>query len=153
MNTLSTLANFNTYDPFFVGFDRIFDQLQRQTSIHNGQSTGYPPYDIIRDDEKYTINIAVAGFSEDDVEVLLKDGELTISGKIESKDSYNPKEVLHQGIAGRKFRRSFTLAETVEVRDVSLKNGILSILLENVIPEDKQLKKFAINKGGKLLTG
>tara|TARA_Y100001963_G_C6784529_1_gene451866 strand:- start:26 stop:478 length:453 start_codon:yes stop_codon:yes gene_type:complete len=150
MNTLSTLTNFSTYDPFFVGFDRIFDQLQRQTS---GQSTGYPPYDIIRDGEKYTINIAVAGFSEDDVEVLLKDGELTISGKIESKDSYNPKEVLHQGIAGRKFRRSFTLAETVEVKDVSLKNGILSILLENVIPEDKKPKKFAINKNGKLLTG
>ena len=147
MTNLSTYIR--TMDPFFVGFDRLWDQLERNNSIYS-TAANYPPYDIIRDGNKYTINLAVAGFSEDDVSVELKDSSLTISGESKSEDK---PDYLHRGIASRKFHRQFTLAETVEVTDVKLENGVLSVYLENIIPDEKKPKKFAINKGGELLLG
>ena len=148
MTNLSTYIR--TMDPWFIGFDRIWDQLERNNSTYTTTPSNYPPYDIIRNEEQYTINLAVAGFSEDDVKVELKDSTLTIQG--ESKNSEKP-DYLHRGIASRKFHRQFTLAETVEVKDVKLENGVLSVHLENIIPDEKKPKKFAINKGGSLLLG
>ena len=147
MTNLSTYIR--TMDPFFVGFDRLWDQIERNNSIYSTPAN-YPPYDIIRDGDKYTINLAVAGFSEDDVSVELKDSSLTISGESKSEDK---PDYLHRGIASRKFHRQFTLAETVEVTDVKLENGVLSVYLENIIPDEQKPKKFAINKGGELLLG
>tara|TARA_B100000902_G_scaffold216031_1_gene205431 strand:- start:182 stop:643 length:462 start_codon:yes stop_codon:yes gene_type:complete len=143
MNTLST--NFRGFDPFFIGFDRMFNQLEKVDSWSNKSSPGFPPYDLVQNGDNYHINMAVAGFSEDDLSVELKESALTISGEIKDDDKV---KYLHKGIAARKFKREFTLAETVEVKNVKLANGVLTIDLENVIPEDKKPKKFAINSGG-----
>lgn len=134
-----------TYDfsPFFrstVGFDRLFDMLDRAAD----QSQGYPPYNIERTDENhYRISIAVAGFGEKDLGVEVNNGVLTVTGKRE--DGQDKQSLLYQGIAGRAFERSFQLAEHVEVRGAKLENGLLHLDLERVIPEEKKPRKIAIN--------
>ena len=131
------------YDPFTtVGFDRIFDRI---TSLHNeGKvkgSNSYPPYNITKEsDTTYIVELAVAGFTEETIDIEVADGELTIQGN--APDSPDEKEYLHRGIAARAFSRKFTLAETVVVRDASLENGMLRILLENVIPEEQNRRRF-----------
>ena len=150
MTNLSTYIR--SYDPFLVGFDRIFNQFnQLETYNTSYTSSGYPPYDIVRNEENYTINLACAGFTEEDLSVELKEGSLSISGEIKDKET-DVSNYLHKGIGTRKFKRSFTLAETVEVRNVSLNNGVLSVEMENVLPEHKRPKKFAINTGDSVLT-
>lgn len=134
------------YDPFTtVGFDRIFDRI---TALHTeGQvkANSYPPYNITKESETtYIVELAVAGFTEENLDIEVKDGQLTIEGKIDSTDT--EKEFLHRGIAARAFSRKFTLAETVVVRDASLENGMLRILLENIIPEEQKPKKITIGK-------
>jgi molecular chaperone IbpA len=131
------------FSPFFrstVGFDRLFDMLDRTAE----QSQGYPPYNIERTDEnKYQISIAVAGFGEKDLAVDVANGVLTVTGK---REEQNDKQAfLYQGIAGRAFERSFQLAEHVEVRGARLENGLLHVDLERVIPEEKKPRKIAIN--------
>lgn len=130
-------------DPFFIGFDRVLNRMQNSTP---GQ-TNYPPYNIVKlDDQRYTIEIAVAGFNEDDIEVELKDGVLNVFAEKADKDEG---DYLHKGISARAFRRSFTLSDTIVVNGADLVNGILSIELENVIPEEKKPRKIDIGKKGK----
>jgi molecular chaperone IbpA len=132
-------------DPFFIGFDRVLNRMQNSTP---GQ-TNYPPYNIVKlDDERYTIEIAVAGFDEDEIEIDLKDGVLNV---LAEKTNKNEVEYLHNGISARAFRRSFTLSDTIVVNGADLVNGILSIELENVIPEEKKSRK--INIGQKVKSG
>ena len=109
----------------FVGFEPLFSELERLTSGTTGQDN-YPPHNIVRiDDENFMIEMAVAGFSKDDVEVELKDGTLTISGsKTEDERNY-----AHKGISSRKFSKSFRLAEYVVVDDADLANGVLVVNL------------------------
>ena len=131
------------YDPFTtVGFDRIFNrinQLQKSAT----KTVTYPPYNITKkSDTTYIIELAVAGFSEEDIDVEVKDSVLTVSGNVLSVDE---NEYIHKGIAARAFERTFTLADTVIVKDATLKNGMLRIMLENVIPEEKKPQKIAIN--------
>ena len=105
---------------------------------------GYPPYNIVKDSDKeeYTISLAVAGFSKDDLEITIHDGELAIEGKISDKeDSAN---YLHKGIGTRQFKRTFKLADYMEVKDSSFKDGILNVSLVRNVPEEKQPKKIAI---------
>lgn len=134
------------YSPFFrstVGFDRLIDLLE------SASDQGYPPYNIERSDENnYRVTVAVAGFSEKDLSVDVKDRVLTIRGKHEEaqKASY-----LHQGIAGRAFERNFQLAEHVEVKSARLENGLLHVDLERIVPEEKKPRKIAIN-GAELKT-
>jgi len=131
------------YDPFTtVGFDRIFDRI---SAMHQtAKANPYPPYNITKQsDVTYIVEMAVAGFSEDMVDISVKDGVLTIEGKIDGADK---KEYIHKGIAARAFTRTFTLADTIVVRDASLRDGMLRILLENVIPEEKKAQSIAINK-------
>jgi molecular chaperone IbpA len=132
------------FSPFFrstVGFDRLFDRLDRAVD----QSNGYPPYNIERSDEThYRISIAVAGFGEKDLSVDVNNGVLTVTGKREEQ-SDGKQAYLYQGIAGRAFERSFQLAEHVEVRGAKLENGLLHVDLERVIPEEKKPRKIAIN--------
>ena len=134
------------FSPYFrstVGFDRLFDMLDRAQD----QSQGYPPYNIERSDEThYRISIAVAGFAEKDLAVDVKDGVLSVAGK---REDAGEKAFLYQGIAGRAFERSFQLAEHVEVRGARLENGLLHIDLERVIPEEKKPRKIAIASGDK----
>jgi molecular chaperone IbpA len=105
---------------------------------------GYPPYNIRKvEDNKYLIELALAGFSRNDIEILLEDNVLKISGKSKSDDSGD--SFLHKGIAERAFNRTFSLADTIEVKNADLINGMLKIWLENIIPDNKKSKKIDIN--------
>ncbi len=130
------------FAPFYrssVGFDRLFDLLEQTAEA----APGYPPYNIERtDDTHYRITLAVAGFAEKDINVEVRDGVLTVTGKREDQEKQT---YLHQGIAGRAFERQFQLADHVEVRDAKLENGLLHIALERVVPEEKKPRRIAIN--------
>ncbi len=127
-------------DPFFIGFDRVLNKMQNSTP---GQ-TNYPPYNIVKiDEDHYTIEIAVAGFNESDIEIELKDGVLNVFAEKADKDEG---DYLHKGISARAFRRSFTLSDTIIVNGADLVNGILAIELENVIPDEKKPRKIEIGK-------
>jgi molecular chaperone IbpA len=130
---------------FAVGFDRMFSELSRTAGTLN--SSNYPPYNIIKHNETtYTIEVAVAGFDETELDVELKDGELHVKGVKGDDLSQLMKGIdyLHNGIAARNFIRTFALAENVEVRGATVKNGILSVTLEHIIPESAKPKKIAI---------
>jgi len=131
-------------DPFAVGFDRIFDRLHTLNTLQAKQGN-YPPYNIIKKgDNLYEVEIAVAGFLKSEISIELEDGVMTVTGnRAPENDSSN---FIHKGIAERDFTRKFTLSDTIEVRGADLHSGILSIMLENVIPEHK--KPRSINIGG-----
>lgn len=130
------------YAPFFrstVGFDRLIGLLE------SASEQGYPPYNIERSDENnYRVTLAVAGFAEKDLTVDVRDRVLTITGKREEADQ-SATALLHQGIAGRGFERSFQLAEHVEVKAARLENGLLHVDLERIVPEEKRLRRITIN--------
>tara|TARA_R110000796_G_scaffold25519_3_gene71833 strand:+ start:993 stop:1436 length:444 start_codon:yes stop_codon:yes gene_type:complete len=136
------------YDPFTtVGFDRIFDRITAMQMPN--KATNYPPYNITKEsDTTYIVELAVAGFTDETIDIEVKDSILTIEGKVTESTG---KEYIHKGIAARAFTRSFTLAETVVVREAGLENGMLRILLENIIPEERKPKKISI--GQKLTVG
>jgi len=139
MNTRSFRADMLN-DPLFIGFDRMIERMRDQTP---GQ-TNYPPYNIAKiDDDNYAIELAVAGFGEDELDIELKDGVLYIEG---TKKDDEERTYLHKGISARGFRRSFTLSDTIVVRGAHFKDGILTVQLENVIPEEKKPRKIAIGK-------
>lgn len=131
-----------------VGFDSILDQIEK----YNTQSSNYPPHNLIKySDESFAIEVAVAGFNEDDLTVEQDQNTLTISSvDVEAEECV---QYAHKGIATRKFEKKFTLGEFIEVTEVSLINGILSILLEKNIPEEKRPKTFAINSETRFLQG
>jgi molecular chaperone IbpA len=135
---------FPTLNPFSIGFD---DAFKRLTQFHDDMAKavpGYPPYNIRKvEDNKYLIELALAGFSRNDIEILLEDNVLKISGKSKSDDSGD--SFLHKGIAERAFNRTFSLADTIEVKNADLINGMLKIWLENIIPDNKKSKKIDIN--------
>tara|TARA_B100001093_G_C26062049_1_gene690829 strand:- start:95 stop:526 length:432 start_codon:yes stop_codon:yes gene_type:complete len=139
---LSLFDNFNQLTPYAVGFDRVFDQLQNYAS-HNATSSGFPPYNIRKEGEfSYVIDMALAGFSKNDIEVEVADGLLTVrSVKENDEDDSN----IYRGISYRKFNRKFTLADEIVVKDASLENGMLVISLERVVPEEKKPRKIEIN--------
>jgi len=138
------------YDPFTtVGFDRIFERIQAMHQPTDRGTQKYPPYNITKEsDTTYIVEMAVAGFTDDSLDIQVKEGILTVEGKVEDSTD---KEYIHRGIAARAFTRTFTLAETVIVKDAGLENGMLRILLENVIPEEQKPKKIKI--GQKLYSG
>ena len=126
-------------DPFFIGFNR---ELSRLNNAHKVNSQSYPPYDLLKlDEDTYRISIAVAGFTKDDINVSVDNGTLIIKGEItEVTDA----EVVHKGIAGRKFTRSFALGEYMEVTGADLKDGMLHINVDRIVPEDKKPKTIKI---------
>ena len=124
-----------------IGVDRLFDRLIN--NIESTSQTNYPPYNIVQVDEnEYFIEMAVAGLDEEDLEITQDQSTLTITGKIEVSETLN---YLHKGIAGRSFRREFTLADHVEVTEANLKKGILFIRLKREIPEAMKPKTIAIS--------
>lgn len=125
-----------------IGFDRLFTELDR--TFANSRQSAYPPYNVVRVDDTHTlIETAVAGFKEGELEVVLKDHVLTITGN--KTETAETREYHYQGISARHFSRSFNVAEYVEVRSAELKDGILSINLEQVIPEESKPKTIAIS--------
>jgi molecular chaperone IbpA len=131
--------------PFYrnsIGIDQLFDTMINR--IDNSNSTNYPPYNIIKhDDDNYTIEVAVAGFADGEIDVQVNDGQLIITGdkaEVETEqDNY-----LHQGIGTRKFVRTFQLAEYVEVKTATVEAGILIVSLEREVPEAMKPKSIAI---------
>jgi len=140
---LSILDNFNQLTPYAVGFDRAFDQLNRYVT-DNVTSTGFPPYNITKEGEyNFVIEMALAGFSKKDIEVEIEDGRLSIrSVKEDTPEEYSQ---IYRGIAYRKFERKFTLADSVVVNGAKLEDGMLTINLERVVPEEKKPRKITIN--------
>ena len=117
----------------FVGFDRIFDDLERRFA--NQVSSNYPPFNIAKmADNLYDISIAVTGFEKDEISVEIEANELTVRGEKKSSEDTEP-EYLHRGLALRDFEKTFTLAEHMKVRKAEIKNGILSVHIEREIAE------------------
>jgi molecular chaperone IbpA len=138
---LSMFNNFNQLTPYAVGFDRVFDQLQNYAE-HNATSTGFPPYNIRKGgDYNFVIEMALAGFSKDDIEIEVAEGLLTVRSIKESDENDNPQ---YRGISYRKFNRKFTLADDIVVNDASLENGMLEVNLERIVPDAKKPHKITI---------
>ena len=127
-------------DPLFVGFERIIDRMNAGVASIQQK---YPPYNIVRKDENtYLIELAVAGFGEKDLDVEIHDSVLTIKGNV---TEYNDTtDYIFKGIAARNFERKFTLADTVEVKELSLNQGMLTIRLVNIISDEKKPRKLSI---------
>lgn len=145
MKTLTTL-DLNKITPYAVGFDRIISDMF-QYAENNVASSGYPPYNIRKEGDKFQIEIALAGVTKEDLDITAEGGKLTIA--------YNPEEVestvedsltewLHRGIAQRKFKRIWTLADDVVVKGAKMENGMLYIELERIVPEEKKARSIKI---------
>ena len=142
VRTLSLLDNFNQLTPYAVGFDRVFDTLNRYVD-NNVNSTGFPPYNIQKvGDFKYQIDMALAGFSKDDVEVEVADG--TLSVRSDKKEEPEDEFTYHRGISYRKFERKFTLAADLVVNGAKLENGMLTIDLERIVPDEKKPRLISV---------
>ena len=139
---------FNSLRPFSIGFDDMFDQFENM--LGNGglsMQSNYPPYNIRRTgQDKYSIEVALAGFSKNDVEVEFEDNLLTVRTKQvdKSENKNDDGEIIHKGISQRHFARSFTIADDVKVNGAQLKDGLLTIACERIIPEHKKRKLIEI---------
>ena len=118
-----------------IGFDRVFDAVNRLHTIEGGQSNSFPPYNIKKlDDENYEITLALAGFKKSELSVVVEDGSLVVKGEQEKSED----EFLHKGIAERNFTRTWALADEVKVSGSKLEDGVLTISLVHEIPEEKK---------------
>ena len=146
--TSKDLSIFNSLWPFSIGFDDMFDQFENM--LGNGglsMQSNYPPYNIRRTgQDKYSIEVALAGFSKNDVEVEFEDNLLTVRTKQvdKSENKNDDGEIIHKGISQRHFARSFTIADDVKVNGAQLKDGLLTIACERIIPEHKKRKLIEI---------
>ena len=123
----------------FIGFDHLLNELEYATKHANDH---YPPHNIVKvGEDEFVIEVAVAGFTQDEISVEQKERSLTISGQHESRD----REVIHRGISTKAFRRQFRLSEYVLVTGASLKDGILAVTLKTEIPKEKQPRKIKIS--------
>jgi len=135
--------NNRLYQTSYVGFDRLFDEFFRlQSSTKNVPN--YPPYNLVKDGDSYTIEMAMAGLTDKDVDVVLEDRTLSIT--YEKSEVEDDKGVIHKGLAQRSFKRSFNLADDIEVQKAQLKNGLLSIRMERVVPDEKNPQKIKLSK-------
>ena len=132
-NTLTLHDNFHKFTPYAVGFDRMLDNLARYVD-NNSQSTGFPHYNIRKEGDNYVIEMALAGFGKDDIEVEISEQTLSVRSDKKDEDADN----LYRGISYRKFDRKFTLAEDIVVNGAKLENGMLTIDLERIVPEEKK---------------
>jgi molecular chaperone IbpA len=141
-NTLSIRSlDIPTIHKFGIGFDSMINELLRLNSQH----TNYPPFNVIRKDEdKFTIEVAVAGFKQGEVSVQTERNNLIITGSRKNEDEEEI-DYLHRGISSRSFSRSFPLGTNVEVTNAAIQNGILTIELERIIPEDQKAKTIDIS--------
>ena len=142
------LSIFNSLRPFSIGFDNMFDQFESLLS-DGGLSTqsNYPPYNIRKaGKDKYAIEVAVAGFNKDDVEVEYEDNLLTVKTKKVDKavEKDMDGEIIHRGISQRSFSRSFTIADDIKVEGAEIKDGLLTIKCEKIVPEQKKRKLIPI---------
>lgn len=139
-----TRIHFGPLVPSTLGFERFFDEVERMLDGEVKVPTqSFPPHNIIKlDDNRYVVELAVAGFSKDEIDVTVADGTLTIKG--EKQDKTDSVQYLHRGIGTRSFTKSLTVADTIEVKGAEFKDGILRIGLENIIPDHKKPRKIEI---------
>ena len=146
--TSKDLSIFNSLRPFSIGFDDMFDQFE--SILGNGSlsmQSNYPPYNIRKTGkDNYSIEVALAGFNKKDVEVEFEDNLLTIRTKQfnKSEDKNEDGEIIHKGISQRQFARSFTIADDVKVNGAELKDGLLTIACERILPDHKQKRLIEI---------
>ena len=140
--TNKALSIFNQLRPLSVGFDDMFDHFE---SMFDVPTINYPPYNIVKTgDNKFNIEVALAGFNKKDINVTSENNMLTIESKQDEKSKDKDGEVIHKGISKRYFKRSFTIADDVEVKGAELKDGLLKVSMEKIIPDAKKLKTIDI---------
>ena len=141
---MTNLSIFNQLRPFSVGFDDMFDHFDSMVSMG---SSNYPPYNIVKTDKNsYNVEIALAGFNKKDISVEVENGILTIES-IKDKDTKEVEDndgILHKGISKRYFKKQFTIADDVKVNGAELKDGLLKVSMEKIIPEAKKLKQITV---------
>tara|TARA_Y100000590_G_scaffold470688_1_gene667813 strand:+ start:1201 stop:1659 length:459 start_codon:yes stop_codon:yes gene_type:complete len=150
--TNKALSIFNKLRPVSIGFDSMFNHFESMFdddffNLSPALTNNYPPYNIVKSGKnKYDIEIALAGFNKKDIDVNVEDGMLTIETKKEEKASEKDEdgEVLHKGISKRYFKRSFSIANDVEVKGAELKDGLLRVSMERIVPEGKKLKTINV---------
>ena len=144
--TSKDLSIFNSLRPFSIGFDDMFDQFESMLGNGGMIQSNYPPYNIRKTGkDRYAIEVAVAGFSKDDVEVEFEDKLLTVrTKKVNKTVEKEGSEIIHKGISQRSFSRSFTIADDVKVSGAELKDGLLTINCEKIVPEQKKKKLIPI---------
>ena len=140
------LSVWNSLRPFSVGFDSIFDEFDRVLESTERHNSNYPPYNIHKINEnEYKIEVALAGYSKEDIELELKDSTLTVRNKQKEKIvNENTNGIIHKGISTRQFERVFTISEDIKVKNAELKNGLLNIDLERIIPDEKKARLISI---------
>jgi len=140
------LSVWNSLRPFSVGFDSIFDEFDRVLESTERHNSNYPPYNIHKINEnEFKIEVALAGYSKEDIELELKDSTLTVRNKQKEKIvNENTNGMIHKGISTRQFERAFTISEDIKVKNAELKNGLLNIDLERIIPDEKKARLISI---------
>lgn len=147
--TKNQLSIFNQLRPVTVGFDNVFDHFERMFNddFFNVPTVNYPPYNIVKTGANtYNVEVALAGFSRDDVSVEFAEGILTIKSKdrtvSEKQDADS--DIIHKGISKRYFSKSFTISDDVEIKGAELKDGLLTVSLERIVPESKKARVIEI---------
>ena len=141
------LSIFNQLRPVTVGFDNVFDHFERMfdDDIFRAPMANFPPYNIVKTgDFTYDVELALAGYSKDDITVDYADNMLTVKSVKKSEENADEDGVLHRGIAKRYFSKAFTIADDVEVKGAELKDGLLKISMERIIPEGKKPRSIEI---------
>ena len=149
MTNTKALSIFNQLRPLSVGFDDMFDHFE---SMFDHPTVNYPPYNLVKTGtHKFDIEIALAGFNKKDIEITSENNILTIESKVSSvavdsvgADKPKDQAMIHKGISKRYFKRSFTIADDVEVKGAELKDGLLKVSMEKIIPDAKKLKTINI---------
>jgi len=142
ITSLTSIPSFERLLPTALGFENAFAALDNAAHLLTASQTAFPPVNIVKTgDYTFNVELAVAGYKQDEIEITAEKNSLKVTGKKSDEDT---REYLVKGIAGRKFARQFVLSDTVVVRDANLADGILSIQLENVIPEEQKPRKIAI---------
>ncbi len=128
-------------DPFFIGFDRALDTWNHVQTVST--ATNYPPYNLIKvDDDNFVVELALAGFTKTDIDISVSDGKLIVKGETKAED--NDSKFIHRGIAARKFTREWALGEYMEVKAAELKDGMLKIEIERILPEEKKPRQIKV---------
>jgi len=144
MVTTNTLSIWNELRPFQVGFDNVFDHFN--TQLKHTQGSNFPPYNIKKlDNFNWTIEMALAGFNKKDIGIEYDDNQLTIKSVFEKDETEDESTTVHRGISKRQFKKAFTLADEVVVNGAELKDGMLIVDLEKIVPEEKKPRTIKIS--------
>ena len=139
--------HFKDFDKVFVGFDETFDKFQAMHDELTKNVPNYPPFNVRKNGNTYTIELAVAGFAQNEIDITIDGGKLIVKGNVESKEPED--NFLFKGIATRAFTRAFAIDDHIEVKNAELFNGMLKIALERLVPEEQKPKKVKVKTAGK----